>query len=74
MVEDTSAESTNTEVQENDDNMDAAKAYSESRSPIPYFVIGGVGVPASDPASVAYDQDHPLLICIVFYLTYINRN
>lgn len=44
VVEDTSAESTNTEVQENDDNMDAAKAYSESRSPIPYFVIGGVGV------------------------------
>ena len=44
VVEDTSAESTNTEVQENDDNMDAAKAYSESRSPIPYFVIGGVSV------------------------------
>lgn len=44
VVEDTSEESTTTEVQENDDNMDAAKAYSESRSPIPYFVIGGVGV------------------------------
>ena len=44
VVEDTSAESTTTEVQENDDNMDAAKAYSESHSPIPYFVIGGVGV------------------------------
>ena len=44
VVEDTSEESTTTEVQENDDNMDAAKAYSESRSPIPYFVIGGVSV------------------------------
>ena len=44
VVEDTSTESTTTEVQENDDNMDAAKAYSESRSPIPYFVIGGAGL------------------------------
>lgn len=44
VVEDTSTESTTAEVQENDDNMDAAKAYSESRSPIPYFVIGGAGL------------------------------
>ena len=44
VVEDTSTESTTAEVQENDDNMDAAKAYSESRSTIPYFVIGGAGL------------------------------
>ena len=46
VVEDTSEESTTTEVHvlENDENMVSAKAYSESRSPIPYFVIGGVGV------------------------------
>ena len=43
VVEDTSQESSS-DVLENDENMDSAKAYSKSRSQIPYFAIGGVGI------------------------------
>ena len=43
VVEDSSQESSS-DVLENDENMDSAKAYSESRSQIPYFAIGGVGI------------------------------
>ena len=43
VVEDPSQESSS-DVLENDENMDSAKAYSESRSQIPYFAIGGVGI------------------------------
>lgn len=43
VVEDPSQESSSN-VLENDENMDSAKAYSESRSQIPYFAIGGVGI------------------------------
>ena len=43
VVEDSSQESAS-DVLENDENMDSAKAYSESRSQIPYFAIGGVGI------------------------------
>lgn len=42
VIEDTSQESS-TDVQENDENMKAAKA-SQSASPVPYFIIGGIGV------------------------------
>ena len=43
VVEDSSQESAS-DVLENGENMDSAKAYSESRSQIPYFAIGGVGI------------------------------
>ena len=43
VVEDSSQKSSS-DVLENDENMDSAKAYSESRSQIPYFAIGGVGI------------------------------
>ena len=32
------------DTKENDENMEAARAFSESASPVPYFLIGGVGL------------------------------
>lgn len=43
VLEDTEQEAS-TDIQENDENMEAAKAFSQSASPVPYFLIGGVGV------------------------------
>ena len=43
VLEDTAQEAS-TDVQENDENMEAAKAFSQSASPVPYFLIGGVGI------------------------------
>lgn len=57
-VEDPSQESSS-DVLENDENMDSAKAYSESRSQIPYFAIGGVGILLLILLLWAHDPDHP---------------
>ena len=63
VVEDSSQESSS-DVLENDENMDSAKAYSESRSQIPVFCHLRCGHPAPDPSAVAHDPDHPFLILV----------
>lgn len=43
VIENTAEDTTTTDSQENDTNMEAARV-SQNASPIPYFIIGGVGV------------------------------
>ncbi len=44
VIENTSADAAEADTRENDENMEAARAFSQSATPIPYFVIGGVGI------------------------------
>lgn len=43
VIENTAEDSATTDSQENDTNMEAARV-SQNASPVPYFIIGGVGV------------------------------
>lgn len=43
VIENTAEDATTADNQENDTNMEAARV-SQNASPVPYFIIGGVGV------------------------------